>query len=255
MNIGCIADELGFLEIQGLGGLPNYSYRINGGDYSSEAKFESLLAGDYEVGILDRKGCEVSRTISILEVSPNEVDAGPDAIVEYLGDSTQLDGNYFSNNDYDFFWEPSETMRCTDGTDNCLDPVAVPLGTTTFTLNIIDFEACNVSDEVVITVSKIRPLFAPNIFSPNEDGYNDVFTLNGNASAISSILEFNIYDRWGNLVYAARDIAPNDLSQGWDGRLNGEIMDAGVYIWYAKIAYIDSEKGEEVLTGDITLLR
>jgi gliding motility-associated-like protein len=253
-NLGCIDDQKGLIGVSGVGGFPDYDYSFNGEEFSETSRFENLELGDYEINVRDRKGCEARRTISVLEADPLEVDAGPDASVEFLGDSIQLNASYPGLNDFSITWEPTDSLRCEDGSRECLNPIVTPLGTTTYKLSIIDFEGCNVTDEVVITVLNVRPLFAPNVFSPNEDGFNDIFTLFGNEAALSAILEFDIYDRWGNQVYSARNISLGDLSQGWDGKLLGEVMEAGVYIWYAKLKYIDPNKADEVITGDITLL-
>ena len=63
-------------------------------------------------------------------------------------------------------------------------------------------------------------LFVPNVFSPNQDGRNDVFKPRG-----TNLFEYNlrIYDRWGNLVFEA-----DDIEDGWDGTFNGEPMNSGV---------------------------
>ncbi|HEV2480935.1 MAG TPA: gliding motility-associated C-terminal domain-containing protein, partial [Puia sp.] len=37
---------------------------------------------------------------------------------------------------------------------------------------------------------------------------------------------FRVYNRWGQLVYAT-----TTMGEGWDGRLNGQIMDSGTYVW------------------------
>jgi len=255
-NLGCETDEKGSFTIEGNGGFPEYSYSFLGGEYSTTNSFSDLEIGDYEVGIIDRKGCEITEVVSIVEAVAIDVDAGPDASVEFLGDSIRLDGSYSSDSDnVNIIWSPDETLRCADGSSNCLDPIAKPIGTTTYTLTIVDSEGCTVSDEVIIEVLKIRPLFTPNIFSPNEDGFNDIFTLAGNAFAVSSILELNIYDRWGNLVYAGRNLSPTDPSSGWDGNLDGKALDAGVYIWFAKLEFLDPQVPEETISGDVTLVR
>ena len=67
----------------------------------------------------------------------------------------------------------------------------------------------------------------PNVFSPNNDGRNDVFQV----SNLEGSWEMHIYDRWGNLVFATQQ------AQGaaWDGRnIQGEEADTGVYFYVLK---------------------
>lgn len=254
-NIGCGGNDRGSFTVEGSGGFPEYAYSFMGGEYSDETSFSDLEVGDYEIAILDRKGCERTQTISIVEVLPVSADAGPDVSIEYLGDSIQLDGSFDSESDVNIMWSPNESLRCSDGSLTCIDPIATPLGTTTYTLTVTDADGCSASDEVVVEVEKTRPLYAPNIFSPNDDGFNDIFSLAGNPFSVANISELNIYDRWGNLVYIGRDLSPTDASSGWDGRVNGKVLGSGVYLWFAKLEFLNPEVPDEVVSGDLTLIR
>ncbi len=67
----------------------------------------------------------------------------------------------------------------------------------------------------------------PNVFSPNDDGRNDVFKV----SNLEGSWEMRIYDRWGNTVFATQQ------AQGaaWDGRnIQGEEVATGVYFYVIK---------------------
>ena len=67
-------------------------------------------------------------------------------------------------------------------------------------------------------------LTAPNVFTPNNDGLNDVFTL-----TITGIdeLKVNIYNRWGNMVF---EQTGKDIS--WDGiAKNKQTVSDGVYYY------------------------
>ncbi len=54
-------------------------------------------------------------------------------------------------------------------------------------------------------------------------------------------------------MYGVKDLQPNDTSRGWDGTFKGDKVDLGVYVWLAKVKFSDGN--EEVLTGDVTLMR
>jgi len=84
-------------------------------------------------------------------------------------------------------------------------------------------------------------LFVPNIFSPNDDGENDIFIARG-----TNVRKFKmvIYDRWGNIVFESEDIM-----EGWDGTFRGSKMNSAVFVYYIL-------SGDEVLSkGNVTLLR
>ena len=89
----------------------------------------------------------------------------------------------------------------------------------------------------------------PNAFSPNGDGYNDIFRPEGN---YLETYKLSIFNRWGKLIFETEDI-----SKGWDGKINGNDCAPGVYFWavdYKRAGYIP-DAGEQKLTGSVTLLR
>ncbi|MFZ2900902.1 MAG: gliding motility-associated C-terminal domain-containing protein [Saprospiraceae bacterium] len=95
-------------------------------------------------------------------------------------------------------------------------------------------------------------LFVPNIFTPNADGINDRVGVMG-PEGIGVVRLFQIFDRWGNLVYEAQNIpvAPNPT--GWDGATGGKPLPAGVYAYWAEIVFLNGEK--KLIKGPIQLLR
>ena len=54
-------------------------------------------------------------------------------------------------------------------------------------------------------------LNVPNSFTPNGDGLNDVFLPIFNAESGVKEYKFEVYNRWGQLVFET-----GDLTTGWD---------------------------------------
>ncbi len=86
----------------------------------------------------------------------------------------------------------------------------------------------------------------PSAFSPNEDGQNDLLALIN--LGIASIEFWEVFNRWGDLVFVT-----NDLSATWDGTFNGNHLPIGVYFY--KIAAKDFKDDEIYKEGNVTLLR
>jgi gliding motility-associated-like protein len=98
-----------------------------------------------------------------------------------------------------------------------------------------------------------REVFAPNVFSPNEDGINDFFFLSSHPDAITEIPILRIYDRWGGLVFQGIDLESNRPEQGWNGKIDGEFTNPGVFVWVAEVEYTDGLM--ETISGDVTIIR
>jgi gliding motility-associated-like protein len=90
----------------------------------------------------------------------------------------------------------------------------------------------------------------PTGFSPNNDGENDQLLVHGKEG--TRVERFQVYDRWGELVFQREDFAVNDPA-GWDGLFRGQDAPTGVYIWYMEVQYPD--ESEEVLRGQTALIR
>ena len=90
--------------------------------------------------------------------------------------------------------------------------------------------------------------FAPNAFSPNGDGVNDIFYAYANTEYTE--FELNIYSRNGDHVFQSRNI-----ENGWDGRRKGigDLLPQGVYVYTIKYRTADHKSGVE--KGQILLIR
>lgn len=95
--------------------------------------------------------------------------------------------------------------------------------------------------------------YLPNVFSPNDDGINDIFYLYSGPNAVGMVLDLRIYDRWGSLVFDHKDALPDDPAGGWNGKMAGKTLNPGVFVWVAEILFRD---GKEITAyGDVTLVR
>jgi len=100
-------------------------------------------------------------------------------------------------------------------------------------------------DTMRVTICEEYEYFIPEIFSPNNDGVNDVLFVRG--KGIDYIYLW-IYDRWGELVFESINI-----DDGWDGKYKGEQMNAGVFVYRLEVTFLNGDTYEE--QGDITLIR
>jgi gliding motility-associated-like protein len=141
---------------------------------------------------------------------------------------------------FPFYWWPSEGLSCTD----CIYPEASPQLETWYHLAVLDDNGC-VSDDSVLVVPYF-PVWVPNVFTPNQDGINDVFKAEG-----VNIRGFHltIFDRWGVLVFESFQ-----LDEPWTGSFRGGeyFVPDDVYDWVIEYDSIDRR---EQIRGHVTLVR
>ncbi len=91
-----------------------------------------------------------------------------------------------------------------------------------------------------------QPLFyVPNAFAP--DGKNPIFRPSGQFFDYT-LYEMIIYNRWGEQIFTSRDI-----TEGWDGKVDGEPAPLGSYVY--TIRFIDADGEEHRRKGTVTLIR
>jgi gliding motility-associated-like protein len=88
-------------------------------------------------------------------------------------------------------------------------------------------------------------IFAPNAFSPNNDGHNDRFNV---YVPNSRFAEITIFNRWGEQIYYSPD-----PQEGWDGTYKGQAVQEGVYLFVVRVTGVDGQPYER--SGTITLIR
>ncbi len=128
----------------------------------------------------------------------------------------------------------------------------------TYLLSIINGENClyEKTFELVANSNDIKdcaPIYIPNIFSPDEDGFNDILTIYyDTSSGVENIISFQIYNRWGSLLFEKNNFA-SDGTTGWNGDYKGKPVDAGIYVYTINVAFEDGSS--LLLNGDVMVLR
>ena len=112
-------------------------------------------------------------------------------------------------------------------------------------LTITNQYGCIQSVAKVVAITKSYRVMFPTGFTPLDE-VNKTFVPKYKGIAE---LEFMIFNNWGELIYQTND--PN--TEGWDGKLNGELLDAGFYFFKFRATAIDGEKVME--SGKFKLIR
>jgi gliding motility-associated-like protein len=92
-------------------------------------------------------------------------------------------------------------------------------------------------------------MYVPNIFSPNDDGINDLFLPSTNCGVKD--YQMKVFSRWGRLVFESKL-----LEDGWDGKVNGAQLPSDTYVYFIQFNYEDTESDtKEILKGEISIIR
>jgi gliding motility-associated-like protein len=106
-----------------------------------------------------------------------------------------------------------------------------------------------VIDQIVIEECEVCTVYAPNAFSPNDDGFNDKFL--PLSDCLLDQFTMRIFNRWGALVYET-----NNPAAGWDGRFKNKNLEPGVYVWQMEYVVVEDGKPRaEKKSGDVAILR
>ena len=129
----------------------------------------------------------------------------------------------------------------TEATSNTSEYTFEELAENTYIVTITDKNKCVNSNEFTISIPKLTPDI---FFSPNNDGVNDLWLVEGIETAPNAYIR--IYDRYSKLLYQCKGA---DF-KGWDGNYNGHGMVQDDY-WYV----ISIPETEEQISGHFTLKR
>ncbi|MCW3071615.1 MAG: hypothetical protein JWO44_1505 [Bacteroidetes bacterium] len=118
-------------------------------------------------------------------------------------------------------------------------------GTYTVMQIVTSANGCRDTAETTISVIYETTFFAPNAFTPNSNGNNDMFMIKGIGL---NDFKLSIYDRWGEKIFES-----NDIMKGWDGTYKGRLVEQDVYVW--KVDYTTRRIGKQQQIGRVTVVR
>ena len=244
----CPGDETGTLSAEASGGSGDFLYALNGGVFAAQTVFENLEPGVYTLDAEDANGCAASIEALIEPPGVFGLSFDPAVLEIRPGDTVQLQALL------DFL--PDSIHWTASGGESvcpaCLTPRVSPLRSTEYLLTLWTSEGCSVSATVRVRVDDATHVFVPNVFSPNDDGENDYFTV-FTGPEVPLVRRLAVFDRWGGLVFEARDFAPGDAAGRWNGAARKREAGPGVYTWMCEVELADGSRKK--LSGDVTLIR
>ena len=119
-------------------------------------------------------------------------------------------------------------------------------------LQITDANGCVNVVNRQIEIQSMFNLFIPTSFTPNNDGYNDAFFVEG-TDIDPDRFEFEIWNRWGELIWSTTD--PTDAWYGQVGEEGQHYVPNGPYSYRIEVHSIEDESFRKEVFGVVTIIR
>lgn len=236
----------GSVEVFASGGNGILEYSLDGVSYSQNPVIEGLTQGSYTIYIRDEENC--IDTVSFdLDGTPavNIVDA-----ITTLPDCFDTNGSLEIRSSGGV----GNLSYSIDGVIYQLDSLIMELPSGNYEITVIDELGCEAIQSVIIEIP-LCPIYIPNVFTPDGDGLEDIFKAFTNIDYEVGIIDFRIYDRWGELVFVSGQfsIHTGEKQYWWDGYFNGKPANEGVYTYMIEVEHPNGVM--ELFADDVTLLR
>jgi gliding motility-associated-like protein len=234
----CYGDATGQIEFLVTGGTvysaDDYEVWLN--DMVSGTVAGNLTAGVYQIRIEDLNDCFVETEVELFNNDLLELSFDTeDAFCKDKADGQMdlyVDGGVYP---YDVSW--SGGLPDNENSFNELYPGE-------YVATVTDAVLCVTIDTVVVGYTYVSCLVIPNAFSPNGDGFNDLWIIEG--LELYANPEIRLFDRWGSRIYYSR----NPVDDPWDGTFDGRRLPIDSYHYI-----IDLNNDDPPITGNITIVR
>ena len=183
-------------------------------------------------------GCVSDTSKSTITVFPNPKLFLKDRQNLFFGEPIPLIPDSLFGNNLSYLWTPATYLS-----DNTVvSPICSAPDDITYTLKLTGDGGCSVSKDIFVLV--LKPPKAPNAFSPNGDGINDTWKIQQLERYSDATVD--VYDRYGQLIYAAIN-----YTIPWDGRnKSGKPLPIGTYYFI-----VNPKNGKPVISGSVTIVK
>ncbi|WP_115124295.1 Ig-like domain-containing protein, partial [Marinirhabdus gelatinilytica] len=147
-DILCNGDNTGSITVTASGGVPPYTYTLNGGTPQASATFDNLVAGNYTIEVTDSLGNTDSLVVNLTQPEPINIE-----ITKTNAAATSLCNNGTATatasggvGPYTYQWNDPNNQTTATATGLYGDPI----GGTQYTVTITDENGCTSQQSVVI---------------------------------------------------------------------------------------------------------
>lgn len=226
------------------GGTGPFTYAWSTTPAQTSASATGLIPGQYTVTVTDANGC--NQTAVAIISNQSSLNTSILSYTDVTCDAITCDGTATADAlggtaPYTYAWSTTPPQSNVTATGLCAG---------TYTVAIADANGC--AGTANVTISECPPppqdftFYAPNTFTPNGDGKNDVFQGKG-----TYIQEYHmmVFDRWGNLIWKT-----DDLNEWWDGTVQTkDLVQQDVYVYVVNLTDYYNKKHKFI--GHVSMIK
>lgn len=217
-----------------------YNWTGPNGFTSSQQNPSVTLGGTYSL-LVTVNGCSSTSSSTTLVFSPTFSVTASNSGPYYPGESVVLFSSANIPGTYTYLWESDGVSVSTQA--NPTFPALNQNGE--YIVTYTDANGCSATDTTLVLYTLLPEVSVPNVFTPNNDGSNDLFFFD--LKGIANV-QCQIFNRWGNLIYELNGVNPV-----WNGKTkNNELVSTGVYFY--KLEAIDLLGKKMLKQGNIHIL-
>ncbi len=230
--ISCSGDTDGIIDMGVFGGTQPYA--IVWSNHETTEDLSELSQGEYHVSITDINNCLHEASVMLLEPDPLVLNTiVVDASCEIKENGSIELAVQGGTEPYIYAWS-----------NNSDEPKLEDLAAGIYSITITDAHNCQTSKDVHINLLFDACVETFNSFSPNDDGVNDVWMIEGIDLFPDATIQ--VFDRYGKLLVSYRgDDDP------WDGTFGGGRLPLGTYYYVINI----NHAGVAPVSGSVTIIR
>ena len=106
-------------------------------------------------------------------------------------------------------------------------------------LTVTDANGCQATQQIKVS-ERCADVYIPNTFTPNGDGINDTWVIEG----LDETATVKLFTRWGAEVYQSIG-----YSTPWNGEYGGKKLASGVYYYI-----VTAKNGTQKFSGALTII-
>ena len=230
----CAGEDSGKIVLNITGGSGSYNYTWSNG--ASTGTIIGLAAGTYSVSINDNiTGCNVSRSYNVADADTLTISAKiTNTSCNKANGSIEVIGVSGGVPPYNYLWSNGSTNAI-------LNNLAQGL----YALTATDSKNCIARYSGVVAVDSCGEIIIYDVITPNGDGKNDVWVIEGIFAYPDNTVE--VFDKWGDRVFYAEGYKNN-----WGGSSGNGLLPDGTYFYLVKLN-ATTGNGPKPLTGSLLI--